>query len=91
MGAVMGYSEQHTLLLMTTDEEVEAFLNVRWCSCVASLHGRQLHAASCSVGSSRGVRRSRAVQQRRWTAPCHSTVRVLLPRTAHLSRRTSAR
>lgn len=29
MGAVMGYSEQHSLLLMTTDEEVEAFLNVR--------------------------------------------------------------
>lgn len=28
MGAVVGYSEQHTLLLMTTDEEVEAFLNV---------------------------------------------------------------
>lgn len=28
MGAVMGYSEQHTLLLMTSDEEVETFLNV---------------------------------------------------------------
>lgn len=28
MGAVMGYSEQHTLLLMTTDEEVDTFLNV---------------------------------------------------------------
>lgn len=28
MGAVMGYSEQHTLLLMTNDEEVQTFLNV---------------------------------------------------------------
>lgn len=28
MGAVMGYSEQHTLLLMTDDAEVETFLNV---------------------------------------------------------------
>lgn len=33
MGAVMGYSEQHSLLLMTSDEEVEAFLNVRCCCC----------------------------------------------------------
>lgn len=28
MGAVMGYSEQHTLLLLTDDTEVETFLNV---------------------------------------------------------------
>jgi hypothetical protein len=28
MGAVMGYSEQHTLLLMTSDEEVQTFINV---------------------------------------------------------------
>lgn len=34
MGAVMGYSEQHTLLLMTTDEEVEAFLNVSGGDCL---------------------------------------------------------
>jgi hypothetical protein len=31
MGAVMGYSEQHTLLLLTDDAEVETFLNVSWC------------------------------------------------------------
>lgn len=28
MGAVMGYCEQHTLLLLTTDEEISSFLNV---------------------------------------------------------------
>lgn len=33
MGAVMGYSEQHTLLLMTTDEEVDTFLNVSLFAC----------------------------------------------------------
>jgi hypothetical protein len=33
MGAVMGYSEQHTLLLMTTEEEVDTFLNVSIAMC----------------------------------------------------------
>eukprot|EP00878_Enallax_costatus_P042921 GHUV01050437.1.p1 GENE.GHUV01050437.1~~GHUV01050437.1.p1 ORF type:complete len:147 (+),score=23.90 GHUV01050437.1:387-827(+) len=32
MGAVMGYSEQHTLILLTTDEEIDVFLNVSRCA-----------------------------------------------------------
>lgn len=59
MGAVMGYSEQHTLLLMTSDEEVETFLNVSRGSCTALLVSRpqplllslllprQAHAQQC--------------------------------------------
>jgi hypothetical protein len=32
VGAVMGYSEQKTLLLLTSDEEINVFLNVRYVS-----------------------------------------------------------
>jgi hypothetical protein len=46
MGAVLGYSEQHTLLLLTTQEEVDAFLNVScWAACVKRTGGLRTAAA----------------------------------------------
>lgn len=50
MGAVMGYSEQHTLLLMTTDEEVDTFLNVSMITCRKLLtHWQLLSTATAMV------------------------------------------
>jgi len=49
MGAVMGYSEQHTLLLMTSDEEVEAFLNVSLSNRVSRYTSSGLVHATCIV------------------------------------------
>jgi hypothetical protein len=80
MGAVMGYSEQHTLLLMTSDEEVETFLNVG--QSPAQLNG-DIRLLRLLVGSGRARAASTEVPAEcsaavlsgsalQWHALCHS-------------------
>lgn len=67
MGAVMGYSEQHTLLLMTSDEEVETFLNV------GQSPAQQQCDSLLREGSSRAVQPSRMFLQSMCGSFCSST------------------
>ncbi len=43
MGAVMGYSEQHTALLLSSDDDIQGFLKVGSGNCAQSLSMGTLH------------------------------------------------
>lgn len=55
MGAVMGYSEQHSLLLLSSDEDIRTFTNV------SKRAGRAARVFSLLVGSGRAGRGGAAV------------------------------
>jgi lipid-binding SYLF domain-containing protein len=53
VGAVMGFSEQHTIICLATDEEITNFKQVRWTRAPASAHCSTAAFVGLALGAER--------------------------------------